>query len=294
MCAHLVARALPQGGSYHGDRTIKAFFQALVTVEQQANTRPDAKKAIEEHAHRALELHFNMTKDHTDWLAAMERSKVNHKIIWNPEDHPGCLIAGKLLINRVPGRFYIRAHGESAGFDFDPYKTNMSHEINHLSFQQASGNSNWGRRHEITPPNFDERIHPFDGNVYANAALHESFHHYIKLVPTNSRHYQVIQNSQLSLYPETAVPEAKFQLDFSPIAVTYRSKKRPWYDYVTTVLAIVGGTFTIVGMLEVVVRGAHYHTGRATQRRQIRKGPEQEKRDIHYQPPVPMVTSSYR
>ncbi|GKY96947.1 hypothetical protein MPSEU_000653800 [Mayamaea pseudoterrestris] len=285
------------GGSYHGHRTIKAFFQALISVEQRVNKDPDAKKSVEEHTHRALEQHFNMTKDHEEWLTAMARSKENHRIIWNPEDHPGCLITGTLHLNRVPGRFYIRANGASAGYDFDPYKTNMSHEINHLSFRQVTGDAKADQnyyRHEVRPANFDKKTCPFDGNVYANSALHESFHHYVKLVPTNTNHYQVIQSSQLSLYQDTVVPEAKFQLDFSPIAVSYRIQKRPWYDYVTTVLAIVGGTFTIFGMMGTIARAAHRRII-TVPRKTIRKGPQQAKRDIHYQQQVPIaVATSYR
>jgi hypothetical protein len=280
-----------QGGSYHGHRTIKSFIQALVSVEQRVNRDPNAKRAIEEHAHRALETHFNMTEDHEEWVAALSRSKENHKIILNAEDHPGCILVGTLHMNRVPGRFYIQAH-DGAGYDFDPYLTNMSHEINHLSFQQVSGDADRGfYNHEIVPKRFDKKIRPFDGNVYVNRELHKSFHHYIKLVPTNTLHYQVIQSSQVSLYHELVVPEAKFQLDFSPIAVRYRLQGRPWYDYVTTVLAIVGGTFTIVGMVEKFVRITH---NRVVQKTSIRQGPQQVKREIHYQQPTPMVTTSYR
>ena len=46
------------------------------------------------------------------------------------------------------------------------------------------------------------------------------------------------------------IAEAKFTYDLSPIAVSYEKKYRAWYDYFTSVMAIVGGTFTVVGMLE--------------------------------------------
>jgi len=38
--------------------------------------------------------------------------------------------------------------------------------------------------------------------------------------------------------------------DLSPIAVSYSKKHRAWYDYFTSVMAIIGGTFTVVGMME--------------------------------------------
>lgn len=236
-----------------------------------------------------------MTKDHEEWLAAMSRSKDNYKIIWNPRDHPGCMMTGTLHMNRVPGRFYIQAQGEASGYDFDPYKTNLSHQINHLSFQQVLGDSDRGHISDAVPRNFGKLIRPFDGNVYANAALHESFHHYIKLVPTNTLHYQVVQSSQLSLYHDLVVPEAKFQLDFSPIAVTYRVERRPWYDYVTTVFAIVGGTFTLIGMIESAVRFIYRWMTTVQRKSRTRPIPQQEKREIHYHQPVPVAMGrSYR
>ena len=44
--------------------------------------------------------------------------------------------------------------------------------------------------------------------------------------------------------------QAKFAYDLSPIAVSYRRSSRHWYDYATQLLAIIGGVFTVVGMVE--------------------------------------------
>lgn len=51
---------------------------------------------------------------------------------------------------------------------------------------------------------------------------------------------------QMMLYDEEQVPEARFSYNISPMSVLVRSEKRPWYDFVTKVLAIVGGTFSMV------------------------------------------------
>lgn len=45
-------------------------------------------------------------------------------------------------------------------------------------------------------------------------------------------------------------PEVKFSYDLSPITVSYVQVNRCWYDYVTGVLAIVGGVFTVIGMMD--------------------------------------------
>ena len=96
---------------------------------------------------------------------------------------------------------------------------------------------------------------------------------YIKLVSTNSRYYQVLQNSQLSYYPSDTVPEAKFILDISPIAVRYSKRRRPWYDYLTSVLAIVGGTFTVVGMLDSIFQASSRRAAKRKSLAQRRAAP---------------------
>jgi len=65
--------------------------------------------------------------------------------------------------------------------------------------------------------------------------------------------YQILAQNQLSHYEKDVVPEAKFIYDLSPIAISFREKTRKWYDYLTSVMAIIGGSFTVVGMMESTV-----------------------------------------
>lgn len=50
--------------------------------------------------------------------------------------------------------------------------------------------------------------------------------------------------------------EAKFIYDLSPIAVSYVSASRHWYDYMTSIMAIIGGVFTVFGMMESGINAA--------------------------------------
>jgi len=110
------------------------------------------------------------------------------------------------------------------------------------------------------PNDFAQKISLMDGNVYVSHELHEAYHHYLKVVTANVENlkmgrrplkaYQIIQNSQLSFCNPGVVPEAKFIFDLSLIAVNYEKRRRHWYDYLTSALAIIGGTFTFVGMIE--------------------------------------------
>mgnify|MGYP003870079713 CR=1 FL=1 len=118
-------------------------------------------------------------------------------------------------------------------------------------------------QNSIIPENVRNKLKPMNGNVYVNEELHEAYHHYLKIITTNVeglkrgnrvfKAYQILQNSQLSYYRSDVVPEAKFMYDLSPIAVSYEWESRTWYDYITSVMAIIGGTFTVVGMLESTI-----------------------------------------
>jgi hypothetical protein len=48
----------------------------------------------------------------------------------------------------------------------------------------------------------------------------------------------------------SSLEQAKFIYDLSPISVSYRLSSRHWYDYCTSVFALIGGMFTVVGLIE--------------------------------------------
>jgi len=45
------------------------------------------------------------------------------------------------------------------------------------------------------------------------------------------------------------IPEARFAYDLSPMAVVINRKGKRWYEFITSVCALIGGTFTVVGLL---------------------------------------------
>lgn len=65
--------------------------------------------------------------------------------------------------------------------------------------------------------------------------------------------YQMLSQSQVMHYSEIEVPEAKFSYDLSPMAVLVSGKGRRWYDFLTSVCAIIGGTFTVVGLVDALI-----------------------------------------
>ena len=54
-------------------------------------------------------------------------------------------------------------------------------------------------------------------------------------------------------YANEDIPEAKFNYDISPMSVVISSKNRRWYDFLTSLMAIIGGTFTVLGLIDSFV-----------------------------------------
>jgi len=205
-----------------------------------------------------------------EWRQKMQRQRTRTKAAteWEEENHPGCQISGFLWVDRVPGNFHIQAR--STSHDLAAHMTNVSHEVHHLSFGAPGVMKAIERRSYVIPLGFEDGLSPMDGNVYVNRNEHEAFHHYMKVVTTQfddpyapkSKQkgvfaYQILSSSQLSYYRNDIVPEAKFSFDPSPIAVHHRfAAKKHWYDYLTSLMAIIGGTFTVIGMVENTINAA--------------------------------------
>ena len=192
---------------------------------------------------------------------------------WVDAEHPGCQLAGHLLLDRAPGNFHVQAR--SPHHDLVPHMTNVSHLVHHLSVGEPFA-ERLMEENSIIPPQVRDKLKPMNGKAYVTFDLHEAHHHYIKIVTTNVeglrrgnrefKAYQILENSQLSYYRNDVVPEAKFMYDLSPIAVTYEWESKTWYDYVTSIMAIVGGTFTVVGMLESSITKVSTGTRRITKK----------------------------
>jgi hypothetical protein len=233
--------------------------------------------------------------EEAEWAEKIKSKKANLHHSWVEKEHPGCEISGHLLVDRVPvgfrtlccpggwrldpfsrrlfsdfvldhaqGNFRIQAR--SPHHDLVPHMTNVSHEVHHLSIGDPFGRSMIEKGKATLPPNAARKISPMDGNAYATYDLHEAYHHYLKVITTMTpelkmgrrevKAYQIVQSSQLSYYRNDQIPEAKFTIDMSPISIHYRKSSRHWYDYLTQVMAIIGGVFTMVGLLESMVSSA--------------------------------------
>jgi hypothetical protein len=121
-----------------------------------------------------------MVDEHIAKLPIPEQEKHREIVANNLDDHPGCLLAGFLLVNRVPGNFHIQAR--SKHHNLNPAMANLSHVVNELSFGPMLTKAMVRRLDDLNKEYFDKTsIEPINGIAYRNTALHQAYHHYIKV-----------------------------------------------------------------------------------------------------------------
>ncbi|CAL1134125.1 unnamed protein product [Cladocopium goreaui] len=162
----------------------------------------------------------------------------------------GCQVQGRLYVARVPGHFGLQAEAHGA-VNVNPALTNVSHQIRHLSFgmQDAKG---WAERQSI-PKDMLQNIQPLDGRSFSVDRFHEAPQHYLKVVSTKVQgkegvFYQMTHTDRVRKLERTSdkATQARFSYDFSPMSVVVKEKSKKWYEFLTSLMAILGGTFTIV------------------------------------------------
>lgn len=169
----------------------------------------------------------------------------------------GCLLTGTFWVHRVPGAFHVIA--KSDAHTFDAANTNTSHIVSHLSFGQPLSTD---VLHKV-PRDVAAHIHPLDGRRFINRERAQSHHMYIKVVSTHYRTGTLLASRDVLGYQQAissmtfdaapAVPEAKFAFDLSPTAVVMEPSGRRWYGFLTNLVAILGGAFAVLGLLDGAV-----------------------------------------
>lgn len=170
----------------------------------------------------------------------------------------GCRIAGNLEVARVPGTVHFQAqhtNEKTLNLAF----TNVSHQIHKFTFGEDND-----RSIGLLPAEYKRHANPLDGRTFAVDKFHMAPHHYIKVVHTrfessSIRSYQQTHQWSVRTLQRKTIPQAKFSYDLSPVEVVIRKGDRRWYDFMTSVLAIVGGAFTVMSMTSGVLNVANTH-----------------------------------
>ncbi|XP_013399294.1 endoplasmic reticulum-Golgi intermediate compartment protein 3-like [Lingula anatina] len=101
------------------------------------------------------------------------------------------------------------------------------------------------------------------------------FQYFVKIVPTTYVKVggQVLTTNQYSVTKhsktiskglgETGLPGVFFMYELSPMMVKYTEKQRSFMHFLTSVCAIIGGIFTVAGLIDSMI----YHSAKAIQQK---------------------------
>jgi len=167
--------------------------------------------------------------------------------------HEGCQVRGFLTVQRVPGEFHLQANADNVGSNLDPVMTNVSHTVNHLSFGSHSAGELFSS--ELLTLG---QLHPIDGMSFSVKEFGQAPQHYLKIVSTSMEDdkrvaYQVTHSDRISVVTDRKIPQAKFMYDMSPLSVHIRLKQKRWYEFLTSLCALLGGFYTVAKLLSRTV-----------------------------------------
>ncbi|KAM7253155.1 hypothetical protein ACFE04_025773 [Oxalis oulophora] len=182
------------------------------------------------------------------------------------EEGEGCNIYGFLEVNKVAGNFHF-APGKSFQQSnvhvhdlllFQKDSFNISHKINKLAFGDY----------------FPGVVNPLDNVQWTQETPNGMYQYFIKVVPTvyTDVDGHTIQTNQFSVTEHfrsadlgriQSIPGVFFFYDLSPIKVTFTEQHVSFLHFLTNVCAIVGGIFTVSGILDAFV----YHGQKAIKKK---------------------------
>ena len=226
--------------SYHGDRTVEAIttFAEELLPAWKASDHKDTELAIRQ---------------------PVETQTVK-KI-----DGPGCSVTGFVLVKKVPGHLWVTATSKS--HSFHPESMNMSHVVHHFYFGQ-----------QLTPQRkrYLDRFHSREkdpkgdwhdklaGGTFTSEEDNVTHEHYLQTVLTTIKPsgspapfnvYEYTQHSH-SLRSEKELPRAKFHFDPSPVQISVSEERQKFYHFITTLMAIVGGVYSVMGIADGFVHNS--------------------------------------
>jgi thiol-disulfide isomerase/thioredoxin len=167
----------------------------------------------------------------------------------------GCRISGSIEVARVPGTVHFQAmHTEEKTLNLA--FTNVSHHVHKFNF-----GDNAEKTAHALPSEYRRHVNPLDGKTFTVPKFHMAPHHFVKVVHTRFeasalRSYQLTHQWNVRAIQRKTIPQAKFSYDLSPVEVVVRKGDRRWYDFVTSIFAIVGGSFTFMSMASGVLNFA--------------------------------------
>jgi len=172
----------------------------------------------------------------------------------------GCTVRGVVLVNRVPGNFHLSAHSKS--HSFQPGKLNMSHTVGYMNFGRSLSPS---ILRVLAKTEAHTGFNVLADTLHVAKGHNTTLEHYLKVVRTS---YVITgRRSVIDTYQYTAnsnnyqdgdsLPAAVFAYDVSPMQVLVQQKSKTFAAFLTQICAIIGGVFTVTGLLDGLLYHGH-------------------------------------
>jgi len=166
----------------------------------------------------------------------------------------GCNAKGRIQVPRVPGHLELMAGGGDQ--NLNTRMTNVSHLVKHLSFSDADDGryhkKNWAGMPQVVL----DHVSPLDGKAFVTEKFHQAWVHDMKVVSTvgssGNALYQISHQKRLSNLPEDEMPQAQFHYDIEPFSIWVKREDKKWYDFGTSLLAILGGSFVVMRLMSTM------------------------------------------
>ncbi|KAJ8577019.1 hypothetical protein ON010_g2185 [Phytophthora cinnamomi] len=197
----------------------------------------------------------------------------------------GCEISGSISVNRVPGMLVFTARSDEVSFNAQA--VDVSHIVNHFSFGQVRRTENLfsGGAGLLAAPS---NRYPLDRKTYTIESENVTVQHFLNVRTCSIQGSTVVSLMWTDLYPanscddrmqvvgfdnqdntrkthlqqrsyefsatttqyEDKVPSALFTFDISPLVVQITTDSIPFYHFITHLCAVIGGVFTILGLVD--------------------------------------------
>lgn len=136
---------------------------------------------------------------------------------------------------------------------------NMTHLIKHLSFGK----------------DYPGIVNPLDGTDVTAPQASMMYQYFVKIVPTiyvktdgevlKTNQFSVTRHEKVAngLIGDQGLPGVFVLYELSPMMVKFTEKHRSFTHFLTGVCAIIGGVFTVAGLIDSLI----YHSARAIQKK---------------------------
>ena len=127
-------------------------------------------------------------------------------------------------------------------------------QINHLSFGDDLA------PYEVShiPEQIRRGMNVLKGKEYPVFTTNTSYEHILKVFPTKLvRGDEIIDTFQYTSDSGKGIsdedyPEATFSFEFDPLTIVISEVKKPFYHFITSLFAIIGGVVTVISLIDSI------------------------------------------